>query len=147
MDTTREEHFKRRYPGLRDGSFQITSDATPDYNCIAWAGGENSRKWYPDPWDIYHWPSESRNDTLGGWIEAFVQLGYQPCADGELEQGYEKVVIYGMQGVPQHVALQLTSGLWTSKLGNSEDIEHEVAGLAGADYGNPLVYLRRVRPT
>ena len=83
---------------------------------------------------------------MNGWIEAFAQLGYRQCADGTLETGYEKVVIYGTERDPSHMARQLPSGLWTSKLGASEDIEHQVEGLEGSSYGNVLVYLRRKIP-
>ena len=44
------------------------------------------------------------------------------------------------------MARQLPSGLWTSKLGESEDIEHQVEGLEGSSYGNVLVYLCREIP-
>lgn len=41
------------------------------------------------------------------------------------------------------MARQLPSGLWTSKMGKAEDIEHEVEGLSGSHYGDVLVYLCR----
>jgi hypothetical protein len=139
----RDEYLKTRFPGLQDGTFQTTSPATGAYNCIAWAGGDDSRVWIPDPWGVYHWPIEAGDDSLDGWIQAFGQLGYISCDNGEMEPGYEKIVIYGTEGGPQHVARQLPSGLWTSKLGKSEDIEHEIAGVSGASYGDVLIYLRR----
>ena len=143
----REEYIKLRFPGLREGEFRITSPASNRYNCLAWAGGDAAQKWNPDPWELLFWPSASRDDTLSGWIQAFGELGYRVCLNGVLEEGVEKVVIYGSQGGPQHVARQLPTGLWTSKLGNSEDVEHEVEGLVGDAYGEVLAYLCRERPS
>lgn len=140
----REEHFRNRYPGLRTGEFRITSPATKAYNCIAWAGGDDTQKWNADPWGLFYWPVETPEDTLEGWIRAFAKLGYTQCGDdGTLEAGFEKVVIYGTGQGPSHMARQLPSGLWSSKLGEIEDIEHDVEGLAGSHYGDVLVYLRR----
>jgi hypothetical protein len=142
----REEHFRNRYPGLRTGHLRITSPQTETYNCVAWAGGDDARKWNPDPYGLFYWPEETREDTLEGWIRAFTRLGYAECETGTLEPGFEKVVIYGTERAPNHIARQLPSGMWTSKMGEVEDIEHEVAGLAGSRYGNVLVYLRRELP-
>ncbi len=46
-------------------------------------------------------------------------------------------------GKPQHVARQLSSGLWASKLGRLEDIEHELAGLDGKLYGTAQTFMAR----
>lgn len=139
----KEEYYKQRFPGLREGVFRITSPETTAYNCVAWAGGEDSRKWFPDPWDLYYWPVADGEDTLDGWISAFATLGYERCEDGGVEAGYARVAIYGFETGPTHVARQLSSGRWTSKLGDGEDIEHEIAGLTGEKYGQVLVYMRR----
>jgi hypothetical protein len=66
---------------------------------------------------------------------------------GELEDGFEKVVIYvGTDGKPRHAAWQLISGQWSSKLGQEEDIRHKALdGVAGEKYGQPAIYLKRIR--
>ena len=46
-------------------------------------------------------------------------------------------------GVPTHAARQLASGLWTSKLGHSEDIEHDLRALEGDTYGMVALLLKR----
>ena len=65
----------------------------------------------------------------------------------DLEPGYEKVCIYTSDdGSPQHVARQLASGTWTSKIGSLEDIEHStVAALEGKEYGTAKVIMKRKR--
>ena len=65
----------------------------------------------------------------------------------ELEPGYEKVCIYTSDdGSPEHVARQLSSGTWTSKIGKLEDIEHSTpAALEGKEYGKAKVIMQRKR--
>ena len=83
---------------------------------------------------------------LPAYVAAFDTLGYEPCDDGSLEEGFEKVAIYeSPSGYVMHVARQLHTGRWTSKLGQLEDIEH--AGpdeLEGREYGRVVQYMRRV---
>jgi hypothetical protein len=49
-------------------------------------------------------------------------------------------------GIPTHAARQLTSGAWTSKLGNAADIEHELRALEGEIYGVVALILKRPMP-
>jgi len=46
-------------------------------------------------------------------------------------------------GEPTHVARQLPSGRWTSKMGFLEDIEHTVDALRGFYYGAVTQILKR----
>ena len=79
------------------------------------------------------------------FVAAFGTLGYETCADGALEDGFEKVAIYQLpSGGVQHMARQLRTGWWTSKLGRLEDIEHaSPAELEGDEYGTVVRYMRR----
>jgi hypothetical protein len=64
-----------------------------------------------------------------------------------METGWEKVALFAHEdGTPTHAARQLASGRWTSKLGELEDIEHELEAVEGAAYGSVVVYLKRLRP-
>jgi len=65
-----------------------------------------------------------------------------------MEPSYEKVVIYANAGgTPTHMARQLPSGKWTSKLGQKEDIEHSaVTDVEGPLYGVATVFLKRQNP-
>ena len=83
---------------------------------------------------------------LAAYIAAFGTLGYERCADGALEEGFEKVAIYeSRSGYVVHVARQLPTGRWTSKLGGLEDIEHaSPVELEGREYGFVVQYMRRV---
>lgn len=83
-------------------------------------------------------------------MAVFASLGYEPCADGILEQGYEKIALFAhdKEGVaqPTHAARQLGDGKWTSKLGALEDIEHAQAeNVAGDCYGKVTQFMRRAQ--
>lgn len=115
------------FPSLSPDNYN--SPATPAYNCIAWAvGGDNEkdRWWSPDPFGDYYWPEGvPREETLNAFTELFMLYGYQPCIGNSkvLESGFEKVAIYvNSAGIPTHVAKQLSSGEWTSKLGKGQDV-------------------------
>jgi hypothetical protein len=140
----------RIFPQLESDSYEVTSPEDIKYNCVAWAAGpeEVHRKWWPAPSPFYYWPVEPREETVAGFITAFGQLGYVVCHTGELESGYERLAIYTDEtGTPTHMARQLTSGRWTSKLGELEDIEHlTLEQLSGSDYGQPAQFLKRKLP-
>ena len=68
-------------------------------------------------------------------MQLFEQLGYEECISDELEHEFEKIAVYARLGKGQHVARQLDDGLWTSKLGDLEDITHSLRGLEGTEYG------------
>lgn len=128
------------FPKLADTPYAVTSPPTPDYNCIAWAAGEDAYWWWPGKF----WPKDVPSKvTRVAFIKAFGEKGYQLCDGPDLEDGFEKVCLYEKLGRPTHAARQLPDGTWTSKLGQSHDISHELNGLEGKRYGRPSVYLRR----
>ena len=102
--------------------------------------------------EIYYWPMGiPRAVTFEVFIRAYGTLGFKLCFDGNLEEGIEKIAILGKgepgSEVPTHAALQLQSGLWTSKLGVFEDINHAaVEAVSGPAYGRVICYLSRPRP-
>lgn len=129
--------------------FEVTSESTPQYNCFAWALGEDTRWIDPDPLFGY-WPEDIPSDgTINSFIELFRGAGYELCGDGSLEAGYEKIAIYAMENSPTHAARQLENGQWTSKLGTFEDIVHatpeELQGEFDHHYGRVAVFMIRPR--
>ena len=138
--------IEHAFPALRSSGYQITSPATKDYNCIAWAAEKDTTWWWPDAYGVGYWPSQvSRTETIEAFIAAYGLLGYEPCTDAQPEPGFEKLAIYvDPAGVPTHAARLLPSGRWTSKLGAWEDGEHNALdGLNGNLYGRVGLVLRR----
>jgi hypothetical protein len=138
---------RENYPNLTDENHRLTSPATSEYNCIAWAAGETIRSWWPSDENIgYYWPNGAPcSTTLEAFVGAFETLGYRQCNNAELEVGFEKVALYAAAlGEPKHAARQLQSGRWTSKIGGMEDIEHAALScLEGDRYGYVQRVLRR----
>lgn len=135
------------FPALSATNHTVTSPPTDDYNCIAWAAGDDDEWWWPigEP-DEVHWPAGvPRERTIAAFVAAFATLGYTPCPDGSAEPGVEKAAIYILDGAPTHAARQLPDGRWTSELGISFDIDHDLTALDGPVYGSPVLFLRRIR--
>ncbi len=132
------------FPGLRGQRYQITSPKDQRYNCIAFAAGDDRNWWWPDAAGEDTWPAGvARAETVDAFRDAFVTLGYVVCDDSQPEPGYEKVALFALAGVPKHAARQLPSGRWVSKLGTSEDIEHELHDLTGMVYGSVVQVMKR----
>ena len=140
------------FPGLRDADFRITSPTDPVYNCVAWAAGLTTEWWQPNYPDGV-WPNGvALEGTASAVMHALATVGYELCENGHLEEGVEKAAIFSEGERFKHVARQLPSGLWTSKLGRQWDIEHELEALASSanaggavQYGEIAAYMARRR--
>ena len=132
------------FPHLEAEGWIRTSDPTPKYNCIAWAVGENERWWWPDR--ASYWPEGfARQPDFPTFREVLAERGFTPCDSDELEDGVEKIALYGEPaGKVNHAARQLPNGRWTSKLGRCQDVEHTLRGLEDGTYGSVLLILGRV---
>lgn len=137
------------FPNLAAAGYAVTSPSTLMYNCFAWAAGDNEHSWEPDRvMSNVYWPTGvERKYTLSNYMQVFATLGYVACEDSKLEDGIEKVALFTDEdGSPSHAARQLISGVWTSKLGDAEDIEHNtLEALEGDVYGTVAQILRRPR--
>jgi len=112
--------------GCLQDAFQVTSWPTDSYNCIAWAAEDRSYWWWPDPDGESFWPQGVlRQTSIAAFVAAFQTMGYESCDSYDLEPGYEKVAIYAIGNDVKHMARQLPSGAWTSKLGEWFDIDHD----------------------
>jgi hypothetical protein len=141
---------KQRYRNLRP-SFRVDSANDARYNCAADAAGDKSRRWWP--WPNYYWPVDHDcQQSIDEFVRAFATLNYFACIDESLEPGWEKIALFGVgitEGTTKikHVARQIPSGKWRSKLGPNEDIIHEtLQELEGSQYGGVVKVLRRQVP-
>jgi len=128
MDS-RTEEILTAFPALRyDPAFKITSRENPDYNCIAWAFGRNDCWMWPDEDadGVSLWPDPSADPEIQTFVEAFKKIGFEVCDDDGYEERTQKIALYCYVGTTEctHAARQLRNGLWTSKLGESNDIQH-----------------------
>lgn len=138
-------NLQRAFPRL-GGNFVETSPRTPQYNCIAWAAGDDSQWWQPSGLGGHYWPPGVPLEmTLSAYRSAYETLGYEVTPSDDMEQGYEKVAIFvDVDGIPTHAARQLLDGRWTSKLGENIDIAHDtVSDVGGGFYGETALFMRR----
>jgi hypothetical protein len=125
---------------------KITHEIDKKYNSVAWAMCDRSKWWEPDPFDIFYWPDNlDRKHTLLVFERLFESHGYRSVGKNDrLEDGCEKVAIFVLNGRPTHVARQKNSGIWTSKVGKCEEIEHmDLHQLVSEDLGEVATILRR----
>jgi hypothetical protein len=131
------------FPKLRKDNHQITSPKNDGYNCIAWAAGYTTRWWWPGDPETTFWLGE-REETLASFRFIFLSLGFSECDLEISEPGFEKIALFvDLGGIPTHAARQLPIGRWSSKLGLSEDIEHNLKDLEGIEYGKVALVLRK----
>lgn len=138
------------FPGLAGTSYERTSCRDRRYNCIAWAGEDNTRPWWPvtDP-KLAYWPGLIFDTSVAAFEQAFSTLGYSACGmDGSVEDSVQKVAIFAKDGQVTHMARQLfPQGDWTSKIGTRDiDIRHELSALEDSEYGQVVLILHRPLP-
>jgi hypothetical protein len=124
--TDRLQHLEEIFPDLAAAGYGRKSEKSAVYNCIAYAAGDETRKWEGYRELGYFWPDGAKEGpTLDALRSAFEQLGYALCDSDALESEYEKVALYvDDDGLWTHAAKQCEDGQWASKLGNLEDIIH-----------------------
>jgi hypothetical protein len=146
--TGRLQHLEDIFADLASSGYSPKSEKSTVYNCIAYAAGDETRKWEGYREGGYYWPSGAKEGhTLDALVSAFEQLQYTICDSDALELDYDKVALYVDQdGLWTHAAKQCDDGQWTSKLGNLEDIIHRTPqAVAGPDpaYGRVACVMKR----
>jgi hypothetical protein len=138
-------------PRLSSTNCAEKSVETGSYNCLAFAAGDTMRWW--EPYVIppgtpgIYWPEGVHPDnTVEDWAAALGTEGFRDCSDGHLDPDLVKVAIFASGREATHAARQLESGVWVSKLGDQEDIEHERPDdVGGGAYGEVVRFLARAR--
>jgi len=129
---------------IQDNDFK--SVVTPRYNCVGFAIGD------PNWWDHVGeegttWPADLiGRGSLNDYLEVFQRHGFRTCdrAEGTVAvPGWENIAVFQEAGEFSHVAIQLASGRWISKLGDFEDIEHPLEPMEGRFYGDVSTFMKR----
>jgi len=149
LSATDRASIEAQIPRLAETDYRVRSPKDRRYNCFAWAAQDTAHVWSPTSLGSgVHWPPGiPALPSLSGVVEAYKAIGYEQCESPELESAYERIAIFvDVSGEPRHAARQLPNGEWTSKLGDHVDIEHaELAAVGGVFYGEPTIYMRRLR--
>src|SRR5438876_10873590 len=97
------DQIRHALPRLTADNYRITSPATWEYNCIAWAVGVTDAWWWPTP--ARYWPANvPREETLAAFLAVFAALGYAATSSAELEPDTEKLALYAAGNTPTHAA-------------------------------------------
>lgn len=141
----RRARLIEQFPGLGRSHFRLTSPIDKAYNCFAWGATDTRNRWHPEPHNTLYWPAGApRGVGIAAFSAAYATLGFAPAEDSRLQPGVEKIALYvAPDGEVSHVARQLPSGRWTSKMGPMEDIEHDLPALEGERWGVVTVILAR----
>jgi hypothetical protein len=140
-----------QFPDLNsDSKFRISSSVDFKYNCIAYALIITDKWVWPlKDKDGIWWPEElPKNIAINTFIKLFELKSYSVCENGEMEDGFQKIVIYTEEANPNevtHAARQLNDGNWTSKLGSGNDIIHsDPSSIEGEIYGKVSTFMKRM---
>lgn len=136
------------FPNLKDAGYEKSSDYSEDYNCFAFAARETTCRLDPAGYADCDWPDNILPTRfLASFLELYRGYGFEVCANGDLEDGYEKIAIYtNDEGKATHAARQLESGKWVSKIGDLEDIEHNTLQSLEGFYGKLAKFMKRPIP-
>lgn len=142
-----QQKIEAAFPQIAAEGYAITSPATSEYNCIAWAATEAGDWWDPSPNSGHYWPAEIPRSLDVGTFRKLYALkgGFADSDTADLEAGFEKVAIFtDNHGDVTHAARLKPDGKWTSKLGDWEDIDHDsLAAVEGVFYGKAVCYMKR----
>lgn len=140
------------FPSLQDdANFEITSDCTPAYNCIAWALGMND-VWvgldHPNNYSWTWWPEEVPCDEhKESLIALFKHFGFEISDDPTPEDEYDKVALYADEEGWTHAARVIDTNVLHSKIGTAWDIHHSGGNVFfGTEYGSVYAYMKRAIP-
>jgi hypothetical protein len=120
------------FPNSKASPFVVTSPSDGTYNCIAWALESQAHFFWPSTSPFFDWPNDlPRKASLPSFIQFFHRFGFTPCENGELEPGFQKIVLFAKEKKPSHTARQLPDGTWTIKIGAWVDVRHTLEAMEG----------------
>ena len=142
------------FPKLaKDKDFEITSQESQNYNCIAWAYMLTNRWMWPNTGEhvfldgVDYWPSDEILDCdVSHFIKAFELQGYSVCETCKFDPKYRQIALYVKANSTEctHAARELGNGFWTSKLGPYVDIQHGTPyTIENKDYGEVYCFMRK----
>ena len=141
--------FPRTFPDLKEGvTFQFTSPADPNYNCLSWALSCNTDIFDNAPGCKWPW-KDIPCDTPEGWATFCERHGFVLAEDNNTDfiPGIEKIAILQNQEAELHATRQDRTGQWKSKMGEiGPDIDHSDLASLRSCYGDVVKVLKRQRP-
>jgi hypothetical protein len=136
VSALKDRVLDNQVPMLGTADFDLVEPPSFDYNCFAHTVGITERR---VDRELQVKGDDPRLCELDGYYRKF---DYQAIHQGsrEPEPGVEKVLVYGREGTPTHVALLKPDGFIYSKLGSGALIRHrQPEVLFGPTYGHEII--------
>ena len=135
------------FPRLVGMPYELASDASLLYNCIAFAFGDEHNNWDPQEGCGFSWPPGFKREATIEVITNMVQLhGYRTRHENlSNPPTRDAIAIYAHDaGLVTHLAKWQSPGIWKSKLGEGRDINHHSLDWLESDlYGRPASIWKR----
>jgi hypothetical protein len=138
------EDIERSFPLLTRENYKLASKRDFNYNCLAFALGDQNNWWEPPGKFGFYWPPGFPDDFAVETSIRIIQLhGYTVEWSRYDEPLSESIAVYANGEEWTHFA-KYVAGQWLSKLGDDHDIAHtSLKVLEGDLYGEVVRVLSR----
>ena len=142
-----KDEVEKDFPALKQRNYGL-SDKDFNYNCLAFAMGDQHNWWEPPKGGGRYWPDGFPEDVTVQTVESIIRThGYTISTDATITPETDAVAIYAEGNEWTHFAIFAT-GTWSSKLGDGHDVTHvQLQDLEGNLYGKVVKILRRPEAT
>lgn len=148
----KEDNFARLNVKTAEVTGSNDGQVLTAYNCVGSAMDDKSRWWFPfkagdtsQNCGEFFWPSEAKRGTgtaeseVKAFDDLFVRVSKGSVTKNEKpEAGFVKMAMFTLRGRPVHIARQVSTGQWLSKIGFAQQITHDLHDLDKnqSSYGN-----------
>ena len=138
------QDIMRTFPSLNESNSEEKSEYDFNYNCLAFALGDNSNWWEPLEQFGFYWPPGFAHDVSIETVTAIIKLhGFVVGLQPNITPLADSIAIYAKGDEWTHFA-KFTNGKWASKIGEDNDIIHSSLELLEGDlYGKVVTILSR----
>jgi hypothetical protein len=141
-----DEEIQRDFPALNQNNSELRSPKDFNYNCLAFALGDEQNWWEPPGEFGFYWPPGFPKDLTVPTVIGIINVhGFVVESDLTKQPETDSIAIYAKGPEWTHFA-KFTAGRWTSKLGVGRDIYHSSPKVLEGDlYGEVVKILSRQR--
>jgi hypothetical protein len=132
--------YARHFPQLSDDNHHVTSAEETRYNCVAWAMGDQGRRWWSGRGKGWYWPTAAETDSVETFVDMLQTKGYERLAGGLDDAPGSRVALYADRGAVKHMAREVEPNWWTSKLAAGFDLRHRLDALERSLYGEVVAF-------
>ena len=137
--------IERDFPALKGEEYELSGEDF-NYNCLAFALGDEGNWWEPPRGRGQYWPPGFPEDTTVRTVESIMRAhGFSVETDAKTWPDTDAVAIYAEGEEWTHFA-KFANAQWSCKLGEGHDVSGiRLEHLEGALYGRVVKILQRPR--